>query len=70
MFPVQAGFLLPFLYNILMEGLFDVPYGPGVRLLCYADNLALIFPRRDCFHQAMIALTRVQAKCAELGAKS
>jgi len=65
----QGSILSPFLFNILMERLLDVPYGHGVRLLCYADDLALVFPRRNCFRLAPIALARLQGKCIELGLK-
>ena len=44
---LQGSCLSPFLFNILMEGLFTTNYGPGVQLLCYADDLALFFPKRQ-----------------------
>lgn len=44
---LQGSILSPFLFNILMESLLDVPYGCRVHLLCYADDLALVSPRRD-----------------------
>ena len=65
----QGSCLSPFLFNILMEGLFSVTYGEGVQLLCYADDLALVFPKcnsESLVHQALSTLKR---RCDILGLK-
>lgn len=43
----QGSVLSPLLFNVLMEGLLNINYGPGITLLCYADDLALVFSRRN-----------------------
>lgn len=57
------------LFSVLVEGLLIINYGPGVTLLCYADDLALAFSRRDCYDQAPAALSRLYDKCREFGLK-
>ena len=45
----QDSCLSPFLFNVLIEKLSKVFYGQGIILLCYADDLALVIPKR--YHQ-------------------
>ena len=65
----QGSTLSPFLFNILMEGLFSVLFDRDVHLLCHADDLALIIHRRNGFQHAPITLAQLQLRCAELGLK-
>ena len=48
----QGSCLSPFLLNVLIEKLSTVFYGQGVMPLCYADDLALVTPRRH--HQTSV----------------
>lgn len=65
----QGSILSPFLFNILVEGLLSVSYGPNIRLLCYADDLALVCPTRSAHRHVQVALNRLESKCKELGLK-
>lgn len=47
----------------------DVDYGRGVKLLCYADDFALLFQRWERLERAPLVLARLGEKCAELGMK-
>lgn len=46
-----------------------VDYGRGVKLLCNADDFALLFQRRERLERASLVLARLGEKCAELGMK-
>ena len=59
----QGSCLSPFLFNILMEGLFATSYEPGVQLLCYADDLALVFPKQNYKNLVPSALKILQQHC-------
>ncbi|XP_050690435.1 uncharacterized protein LOC126982433 [Eriocheir sinensis] len=52
-----------------MEELMSVDYGEGAKLLCYADDLALVLNHRTCLHQVPHALNQLNRKCTELGLK-
>lgn len=65
----QGSILSPFLFNVLMEELMSVDYGEGAKLLCYADDLALVLNHRTCLHQVPHALNQLNRKCTELGLK-
>lgn len=51
----QSSVVSPFLFNVLMEGLMDANFGQGVKLLRYADALALVFQRWNCNEQTPLA---------------
>lgn len=65
----QGSCLSPLLFNILMEGLFTIDYGHGVRLLCYADDLALGISGHCYQNRTPQALDRLQQRCCFLGLK-
>ena len=66
----QGGILSPFLFNLLMEQLVDLPFQEGTVLLSYADDLALVVTGRgNHLSGAQRALDLITAKCEELGLK-
>ena len=65
----QGSCLSPFLFNILMEGLVSAEYGSGVQLLCYANDLALVFPGQCQPLLISKALNNLQRRCTSLGLK-
>ncbi|KAG0730427.1 putative RNA-directed DNA polymerase from transposon BS [Chionoecetes opilio] len=67
--PPQGSCLSPFLFNMLMGKLLEDSYGPGVRLLCYADDLALYIPKHSHQVRAPLALGQLQRRCTSLGLK-
>lgn len=44
----QECILSSSLFSVLLEGLMDADYARGVRLLCYTDDLALVFRMGNC----------------------
>ena len=52
-----------------MGQLLEEDYGSGVRLLCYADDLALYVPRPNHLQKATTALQRLESQCNVLGLK-
>lgn len=63
----QGSIWSPFLFNILMVGLFSVSYDRIVHLLWYTDHLALVIPRYHCYDTVSTSLALLQRRCAELG---
>lgn len=57
----------PLLFNILAERLTSVPTCPGVRLLCYADDIALVATGRNQVRGAQETLRPLSERCTELG---
>lgn len=53
----QGSTLSPTLFNALMECLLETDLGPGVRLLCYADDLALVIHGGPYYTKAQKALS-------------
>lgn len=52
-----------------MGELLHTRYGPGVQTLIYADDIALVFPRRNLQTAVQPALDRFQHHCSTLGLK-
>lgn len=62
----QGSVLSPFLFNILVEALLELPLSQGSHLLTYADDLALVANSGD---RAQRDLTLLYNRCRELGLK-
>lgn len=65
----QGSILSPYLFNILMEELVTLPLARGAKLLCYADDIALITSGSHHMETAQEAIARVARKCLSLGLK-
>lgn len=62
----QGSVLSPFLFNILVEALLELPLSQGSHLLAYADYLTLVATRGD---RAQRDITLLYSRCRELGLK-
>ena len=65
----QGSILSPYLFNILMEELVSTPLAAGTKVLCYADDIAIISTGRNHLKNAQTAINRAAAKCQDLGLK-
>ena len=66
----QGGVLSPTLFNVLVENLLLLGYDEGVRVLCYADDIALVVTGAGVLaHKAQRALRRITEECGRLGLK-
>lgn len=65
----QGSCLSPLLFNILLAELQTIKYDTGVQTLIYADDTALVFPRRNLQKAEQPALNKFQHQCSTLGLK-
>ena len=65
----QGSILSPFLFNILAENFVTLPLGAGTKILCYADDIAVITTGSRHVSRAQTAINAVATKCRELGLK-
>ncbi|XP_076063301.1 uncharacterized protein LOC143038167 [Oratosquilla oratoria] len=68
--PRRGGVFSPTLFNMLMENLSLFDLGEDARLLCYADDLALVVTWGGCLlRRAQWALNHLSQECGRLGLK-
>ncbi len=65
----QGSILSPHLFNTLMEELVSLPLTTGSKILCYADDIAIITTGPLHLQKAQNAITAVAKKCNSLGLK-
>lgn len=65
----QGSILSPFLFNILMENLVTLDLGANIKILCYADDIAIVTTGPRYAHRAQRAITRISQECQRLGMK-
>ncbi|XP_063590245.1 uncharacterized protein LOC134767129 [Penaeus indicus] len=65
----QGGLLSPFLFNILISKLVDIPFPSDVQLLAYADDIQLVATGPNRHINAQTSLDLLENKCRELGLK-
>ncbi|XP_045105264.1 uncharacterized protein LOC123500673 [Portunus trituberculatus] len=65
----QGSILSPYLFNTLMEELISLPLSTGSKILCYADDIAVITTGPNHLKKAQNIITTVAKKCDSLGLK-
>jgi len=65
----QGGLLGPFLFNLLIVKLVEIPFPNNTHLLAYADDLQLVVTGRNRYVNAQLALNLLESTCKELGLK-
>lgn len=63
----QGGTVSPFLFNILMDELVSLHVPAGVRIFCYADDVAFVSRGMNKVTNLQRALTTFQDHCRSLG---
>ena len=59
----------PYLFNTLVEALFELPLPRGCKLITYADDITLVATRSHHRTNSQPSLTLLEKRCRELGFK-
>lgn len=65
----QGSSISPTLFNAVMDQIAALPLGPNTKIIVYADDIAIVTFGGNSFYHLRNALSKVNAKCQEMGLK-